>query len=126
MEHRSLGQKLKHRSDFLVLAELTGGPGFSFRPIESFLGAYQEATRGDAAALPSGFDFAAVALPQNPGGVANIEPAAVINSLEGYGLLAGLDVVPHVTCKDTNSDAIAYDDNLRSHHNHVRRVVVGE
>jgi 5,10-methylenetetrahydrofolate reductase len=106
MEQNSLGQKLRHKSDFLVLAELTGGPGFSFRPIESFLDAYQKAAQGKGTALPKGFDFAAVALPQNPGGVANIEPAGVINSLERYGLLAGLDVVPHITCKDTNSDAI--------------------
>ena len=106
MEQKSLGQKLRRRAGFLVLAELTGGPGYSLRPIEGFLTAYQEAARGRKAGLPEGFDFAAVALPQNPGGVANIEPASVISSLERYGLLAGLDVVPHITCKDTNVDAI--------------------
>jgi len=58
------------------------------------------------AVLPEGFDFAAIALPQNPGGVANIEPSSVINSLERYGLLAGLDAVPHLSCKDANTDAI--------------------
>ena len=57
-----------------ILAELTGGPGFSFDPIEKFLKAYKE----NAAAIPAGFDFAAIALPQSPGGVANIEPASVI------------------------------------------------
>jgi len=81
MEQKSLGQKLRARAGFVVLAELTGGPGFSFRPIEGFLKAYQDASQGRQAVLPEGFDFAAIALPQNPGGVANIEPADVINFL---------------------------------------------
>lgn len=106
MEQRSLGQKLGQRTDFLVLAELTGGPGFSLRPIEGFLSAYQKAAQGGRAVLSEGFDFAAIALPQNPGGVANIEPASVIGALEKYGLLAGLDAVPHISCKDANTDAI--------------------
>ncbi len=106
MEHKSLGQKLRQRSDLLVLAELTGGPGFSFAPIERFLNVYQEAAQGGRAVLPKGFDFAAIALPQNPGGVANLEPAAIINVLEANHLLDGLDVVPHISCKDANADAI--------------------
>ncbi len=106
MEHSSLAQKLKHGTDLVVLAELTGGPGFNLRPIESFLSAYQREARRTRRVLPSGFDFAAVALPQNPGGVANIEPASVIHTLERARLLDGLDVVPHITCKDANSDAI--------------------
>ena len=106
MVRKSLGQKLRERSRFVVLAELTSGPGFSFRPIEGFLKAYQDASQGGQAVLPEGFDFAAIALPQNPGGVANIEPADVISFLNANHLLDGLDVVPHLTCKDTNSDAI--------------------
>ncbi len=98
----SLKDKLVKRSGFVVLAELTGGPGFSFDPIEKFLKAYRE----NAAAIPAGFDFAAVTLPQSPGGVANIEPAGVIAAFQDKGLLDGLDVVPHVTCKDMNADAI--------------------
>ena len=103
MAGMSLKDKLTKRAGFVVLAELTGGPGFSFDPIEKFLKAYKE----NPAAIPAGFDFAAVALPQSPGGVANIEPASVIASCQGKGLLDGLDVVPHVTCKDMNADAIA-------------------
>ena len=106
MEQKRFGQALRRRSGFVVLAELTGGPGFSFRPIEGFLSAYQEAARSGGAALPDGFDFAAIALPQNPGGVANIEPANVISTLDRYGLLAGLDAIPHISCKDSNTDAI--------------------
>jgi len=106
MEYNSLGRKLRQRSDLLVLAELVGGPGFSFAPIERFLNAYQEAAKGGRAVLPKGFDFAAIALPQNPGGVANLEPAAIISVLEANRLLDGLDVVPHSSCKDANADAI--------------------
>lgn len=106
MEHRSLGRKLRQRSDLLVLAELVGGPGYSFAPIERFLNAYQAAAKGPRAVLPRGFDFAAIALPQNPGGVANLEPAAIVSVLEANRLLDGLDAVPHISCKDANADAI--------------------
>ena len=106
MEQSRFRDKLTQGSDFVVLAELTGGPSFSFAPIEGFLKAYQETSTGKATALPTGFDFAAVALPENPGGVANIQPAGVIASLQAEGLLNRLDVVPHITCKDANSDAI--------------------
>ncbi len=103
MAGMSLKDKLTKRTGFIVLAELTGGPGFSSDPIERFLKAYKE----NPAAVPAGFDFAAIALPQSPGGVANIEPASVIADCQAKGLLNGLDVVPHVTCKDMNADAIA-------------------
>src|SRR5512133_2106725 len=103
MARMSLRDKLAKRSGFVVLAELTGGPGFSFDPIEKFLKAYKE----NVAAIPAGFDFAAIALPQSPGGVANIEPTGVIAGFQGKGLLDALDIVPHVTCKDMNADAIA-------------------
>ncbi|MCL5281762.1 MAG: methylenetetrahydrofolate reductase C-terminal domain-containing protein [Planctomycetes bacterium] len=102
MDRVRLRDKLRSRTKFLVLAELTGGPGFSLAPIEKFLRARQ----GKPDAIPAEFDLAAVTLPQSPGGVANIEPASVISRMQGQGLLAGLDVVPHVTCKDMNADAI--------------------
>jgi len=102
MDRVRLRDKFKDRTRFLVLAELTGGPGFSLAPIEKFL----QARREKADAIPAGFDLAAITLPQSPGGVANIEPASVISRMQAQGLLAGLDVVPHVTCKDMNADAI--------------------
>jgi 5,10-methylenetetrahydrofolate reductase len=102
MVQTSLRDKLAKRARFVVLAELTGGPGFSFDPMEEFLRAYQAKPE----AVPQAFDFAAITLPQSPGGVANIEPASVIPFLQTQGLLAGLEVVPHVTCKDMNADAI--------------------
>ncbi len=106
MARISLKDRLKEGAGFAVLAELTGGPGFSFEPIERFLEAYRQAASGGQGALPAGFDLAGVTLPQSPGGVANIEPGSVISVVQAKGLLEGLDVVPHVTCKDMNADAI--------------------
>jgi len=103
MEGGTLFKKLTDRHGFIVLAELTGGPGFSFAPIEKFLQAYKNA---GTAAIPKGFDFAAITLPQNPSGIANIQPTDVISYLKSNDLLADLDVVPHVTCKDTNTPGI--------------------
>jgi len=103
MPQKKLKDKLQDKSGFAVIAELTGGPGFSFAPIEKFLAAYKAAGN---AALPAGFDFVAITSPQNPGGVANIEPADVLTHIRLNDLLGELDFVPHVTCKDQNADAI--------------------
>ncbi|MBN2316159.1 MAG: methylenetetrahydrofolate reductase C-terminal domain-containing protein [Sedimentisphaerales bacterium] len=103
MERVKLRRKLADKTDFVVCVELTGGPGFSYGPIEAFLRAYQEA---GSSVLPKGFDFACVTLPQNPGGLANIQPADVISEMTSKGLLDGLDVMPHVTCKDHNAYGI--------------------
>ncbi|HOK95135.1 MAG TPA: methylenetetrahydrofolate reductase C-terminal domain-containing protein [Anaerohalosphaeraceae bacterium] len=87
---------------FAVLAELTGGPGFNFGPIEKFLFDHQQNKKP----LPEGFCFAGIALPQNPGGVANIDPADVLAAVTGKNLLGQLDCIPHVSCKDSNSDGL--------------------
>ena len=102
MSRNRLSEKLTNKSGFVVIAELVGGPGFDFGPIGKFLSAYK-ATPGS---IPAGFDFTAVCLPESPGGVANIEPAAVLNYLQTNELLGDLDFVPHVSCKDANADAI--------------------
>lgn len=103
MAQNRLKAKFADGSNFIVCAELTGGPGYSYAPIEKFLQAWNDA---GSSALPKGFDFACIALPQNPGGVANIQPADVINHLVSRNLLGGLDVMPHVTCKDHNAYGI--------------------
>jgi len=103
MQQRKLKEKLQGKSGFIVVAELTGGPGFSFEPIEKFLSEYK--TTGSSV-IPAGFEFAGITLPQSPGGVANIEPADVISDLRLKELLGELDVIPHVTCKDYNADGI--------------------
>ena len=103
MERKRLKAKFADRSNLVVCAELTGGPGYSLSPIEKFLQAWNEAGNS---VLPQGFDFACITLPQNPGGLANIQPADVINRLISGNLLGGLDVMPHVTCKDHNAYGI--------------------
>ncbi|MBN1359216.1 MAG: methylenetetrahydrofolate reductase C-terminal domain-containing protein [Sedimentisphaerales bacterium] len=105
MEQNGIRQKLRQKQ-FIVLAELVGGPGFSFRPIEQFLKAYQEASSDKRDVALAGFDLAGITLPQSPGGVANIDPASVISTLQASDLLDGLDIIPHISCKDHNSDAI--------------------
>ena len=103
MERKKLKEKLKDKSNFVVYAELTGGPGFNCSPIEEFLKAYKDA---GTSVIPKGIDFAGITLTQNPGGVANIEPADVISRLKLKDLLGDLDVLPHVTCKDHNAEGI--------------------
>jgi len=106
MGKKDFRKKLEERSRFIIVAELTGGPGFSFRPIEQFLGAYRQAVERGDDPIPPEFDFAAITLPHNPGGVANIDPADVVHHLHRQSLLGELDVIPHVTCKDENADAL--------------------
>src|SRR4030042_1806856 len=100
MDRNRLKTKFADRSNLVVCAELTGGPGYSLSPIEKFLQAWNEAGNS---VLPQGFDFACITLPQNPGGLANIQPTDVISHLVSKNLLSSLDVMPHVTCKDHNA-----------------------
>jgi len=102
MQGKSLARSLAAKSGFTVVAELAADPGFNFAPIEKFLRAYRQA---DAEGIPPEFDFVGVTVPQNPGGVANLEPADVLARIGG-DLLGPLDFLPHVSCKDHNSDAI--------------------
>ncbi|MDD5457984.1 MAG: methylenetetrahydrofolate reductase C-terminal domain-containing protein [Phycisphaerae bacterium] len=97
-----LKAKLQDKTNFVVFAELTGGPGFNIAPISKFFKAYKE----NKNELPAGFDFAVVTAPQNPGGVANIEPVDILVQAKLEGWMDGLDFVPHVSCKDHNTDAI--------------------
>jgi len=96
-------EALKDRSKFLVIAELSGGPDFNFDPIEKFMTAYNKAGRQS---IPADFNFAAVTCTQNPSGVPNIEPSTVHRQLNQKNLLGELDFIPHITCKDQNSDAL--------------------
>jgi methylenetetrahydrofolate reductase (NADPH) len=102
MERKRLKQKLSEK-DFIVVAELTGGPGYDFSPIEKFLAAYKQA---GPASIPQGYDFTGIMLPQNPGGVANIDPADVLAVVGPKDLFGDLDIIPHITCKDSNTDGL--------------------
>jgi len=104
MEQRKrIRERLESKSGFLVVAELTGGPNFDFGPIGKFLSAYKKAGPDS---IPAGFDFAGIMLPQNPGGVANIDPGHAIDRLNAEGLLGDLDCVPHISCKDQNANSL--------------------
>jgi methylenetetrahydrofolate reductase (NADPH) len=100
---KRLKAQLRAKKDFIIVAELTGGPGYSFAPIEKFLTGYQQAGAG---VIPSGFDFTGIMLPQNPGGVANIDPSDVLAVLTQKNLLGDLDFIPHLSCKDSNADGL--------------------
>ena len=103
MLSKRLRDVLTDRTRFAVLAELTGGPGFSTAPVERFLSA---ANQDHAQRIGAEFDFVGITLPQSPGGTANIEPADVLATLKTQQLLDHLDVMPHITCKDHNSNAL--------------------
>jgi len=101
MERNTLKQRLEDKSTFIVCVELTSGPAYDFGPIEKFLAAYKTAdglVRPESfdfvgpSVIPDGFEFAGIALPQNPGGLANIQPADVISQLRSKDLLGRLDV----------------------------------
>jgi methylenetetrahydrofolate reductase (NADPH) len=103
MQRKSLAGSLTDKSGFVVVAELAAGPGFNFAPIEKFLKAARDAGPDS---IPRSFDFVGVTVPQSPGGVANLEPADVLTRIKAADLLGPLDFIPHVSCKDHNSDAI--------------------
>ena len=102
MGQTKFSDSLKNGS-FIVVAELTGGPGFNYGPVEKFLKTYHNKA---GSAIPAGFDFVGITSPQNPGGIANISPANMLGHLRSSDLLGGLDFIPHITCKDENGDAM--------------------
>ncbi|MHC4524995.1 MAG: methylenetetrahydrofolate reductase [Planctomycetota bacterium] len=103
MNHRKyLKEAVIDSSKFTVISELTGGPGYNFSPFEKFLKGYQE--KKDS--IPAGFHFAGITIPQNPGGVANIDPTDAQAVIEQKDLLGDLDYIPHLSCKDNNTDSL--------------------
>jgi len=115
MQQKKLSKRLQDKSGFIVVTELTGGPGFNFERIEKFLRTYKAAESlatpetfdfVGASVIPEGFDFVGITLPQNPGGLANIKPADVLSQIKFNDLLGELDFIPHVTCKDHNAYGI--------------------
>ena len=100
---KRLKDSLNNAATFTVIAELTSGRGYSMAPIVKFLEAH-EASGGST--IPEGFDFAGIALPQNPGGVSNLDPTDVLAQLAADDLLDDLDYIPHMSCKDHNQAAL--------------------
>lgn len=100
---KRLRESLKDDATFTVVAELCSGRGYNIDPITKFLTAHKERSTN---AIPVGFDFAGVALPQNPGGVSNLDPSDVLAQLADTDLLDELDFIPHMSCKDHNKSAL--------------------
>ncbi len=98
-----LKQTLLDESRFSVVAELAAGRGYKMDPIIAFLSSHKE---DGAASIPKAFDFAGIALPQNPGGIANLDPSDVLAQLSASGLLDEIDFIPHMSCKDHNKSAL--------------------
>jgi 5,10-methylenetetrahydrofolate reductase len=103
MQTGKFREQLGRKAGLAVVIELAGGPNFDLSPITKFLTAYGKAGAG---AIPKGFEFTAITLPQSPGGTANFEPVFVIGKLQAEGLLDGLDCIPHLSCKDLNLNAL--------------------
>jgi methylenetetrahydrofolate reductase (NADPH) len=87
---------------FLILAELVSLPGHNLRNFERFLAD----AAGGAAEVPAAFRFAGITIPQSPNGRASLSPVDIFAILDKKGSWSGLDVVPHVSAKDHNAEAI--------------------
>ena len=87
---------------FLILAELVPLPGHDLGNFEAFLKGYAE----KKGSLPEDTALAGLTIPQSPSGVASMSPADIYSLLRAKDLWAGLDVVPHVTAKDHNLEAV--------------------
>jgi methylenetetrahydrofolate reductase (NADPH) len=103
MPKKKLSDAFAKSSNFVVVAELAAGPKYNFGPIENFLSAAKEA---GYEGIPKDFDFVGITIPQNPGGLANLEPSDVMSRINEKNLLGDLDFIPHISCKDHNADAL--------------------
>ncbi len=103
MQQKRLKDKLKNKSGFIVILELSTGPDFDFKPIDGFLESYHTAKKDFES---NGFNFVAVTSTENSGGTPNIEPLDVLYHIKSRDLLGDLDFIPHISCKDKNSDAL--------------------
>ncbi len=90
------------RDRFIVVAEYVPLPGHRLSNFETFLKGYAE--KRDQ--LPADVVVGAVTIPQSPSGKASMSPADIFSLLDKKGLWADLDILPHVTTKDMNLDAI--------------------
>ncbi|OGD19661.1 MAG: hypothetical protein A2Y69_02995, partial [Candidatus Aminicenantes bacterium RBG_13_59_9] len=87
---------------FIVLVELLPLAGHNLDNIEKFLTAY----RAGKDALPDDVVLAGITIPQNPSGTATMSPADVYSLLRMKDLWSDLDVMPHVTAKDHNTESL--------------------
>ncbi|MFC1781855.1 hypothetical protein ACFLZ8_06305 [Planctomycetota bacterium] len=84
MPKKKLSYALSKSSNFIVVAEFASGLKYNFRPLESFFSVTKEAGPDT---IPKGFDFVKITIPQNPGGVASLEPLDVFSRITEINLL---------------------------------------
>jgi 5-methyltetrahydrofolate corrinoid/iron sulfur protein methyltransferase len=87
---------------FPVLAEFVPLPGHDLNNFEKFLNGYAQ----KKSVLPEDMRLAGVTIPQSPNGLASLSPADVYSLIGMKNLWADLDVIPHVTAKDHNAEAV--------------------
>ncbi len=104
-EKNRLKKLISQTSDerrFLVLAEFVPLPGHDLSNFEKFLNGYEQ----KKPALPKDIVLAGITIPQSPNGAASMSPADIFSLLKIKNLWADLDIIPHVTAKDHNVEAI--------------------
>ncbi len=87
---------------FLVLVELPPVSSDNAAAVGAFLRELKER----AADFPQGTVLAGVTIPQNPRGVASLDPADVFSIFDGKGLWPESDVIPHVSAKDSGTEGL--------------------
>jgi methylenetetrahydrofolate reductase (NADPH) len=87
---------------FLLLCELPPVSGDHGACVESFLRELNDR----ASECPPGTALSGVTLPQNPRGVASLDPAGVFAAFDREGLWSGFDVVPHLSAKDAGVEGL--------------------
>jgi len=102
MATKRLKNLLATGDKFVVTAEFVPLPGHNLANFEKFLTGYAE--KKDQ--IPDSMALAGVTIPQSPGGVASMSPVDIYAILDKKNLWGDLDVIPHVTTKDNNLDAI--------------------
>ncbi len=98
-----LRDTLIQRKYFAVTAELASGQGFNVNAIKQFLKDFHDAR---PTSIPAPFKSVGITVPQNPGGVAHLDPSDVLAQLSRTDLLDTLEFIPHLSCKDYNQDAL--------------------
>ena len=115
MKKKHLKELVVTKDKFIVIAEFVPLPGNRLGNFEKFLKGYAQ----KKSELPDDVVLAGVTIPQSPSGVASLSPADIYSLLEmkpapdgpensngPVSLWQDLDVVPHITAKDQNVDAI--------------------
>ncbi len=109
MSQQRLKDLINSRDKFIVTAEYVPLPGNRLSNIEGFLKGHAEnVSLNDQAVkkLPDDVALAGVALPQSPGGIASMNPMDIYAILDKKDRWGDLDVIPHISTKDHNLDAI--------------------